>query len=112
MGAVNYFTSDYITMAVKPYDAYDFENDQDFMEMVQEYMKEYGGTLESWIDDYIKTSYDDDKTNVSAILEKYSFYYFHVTIKPGYYEGFTLILKTIFPLRLTGGKINERHNGK
>lgn len=102
MGAVNYFTSDYIIMAVKPYDTYDFENDQDFTEMVQEYMKEYGGTLESWIDDYIKSSYDDDKTNVSAILEKYSFYYFHVTIKPGYYEGFTLDIENNFSVAFDG----------
>lgn len=34
MGAINYFTSDYITMGFKPYDTYDFENDPDFMEMV------------------------------------------------------------------------------
>ena len=102
MGAVNYFTSDYITMAVKPYDTWDFENDPDFMEMVQEYMKEYGGTLESWIDDYIKTSYDEDNANVTAILEKYSFYYFHVTIKPGYYEGFTLDIENNFSVAFDG----------
>lgn len=102
MGAINYFTSDYITMGVKPYDAYDFENDPDFMEMVQEYMKEYGGTLESWIDDYIKTCYDADNDNVTAILEKYSFYYFHVTIKPGYYEGFTLDIENNFSVAFDG----------
>lgn len=102
MGAVNYFTSDYITMAVKPYDTWDFENNPDFMEMVQEYMKEYGGTLESWIDDYIKTSYDEDNANITAILEKYSFYYFHVTIKPGYYEGFTLDIENNFSVAFDG----------
>lgn len=102
MGAVNYFTSDYITMGIKPYDTYDFENDPDFMEMVQEYMKEYGGTLESWIDDYIKTSYDDDNANVTAILKKYSFYYFHVTIRPGYYEGFTLDIENNFSVAFDG----------
>lgn len=102
MGAVNYFTSDYITMGVKPYDAYDFENDQDFMREVQEQIKEYGGTLESWIDDYIKTCYEDDEMNVSAILEKNSFYYYHVTIKPGYYEGFTLNIESNFPVAFDG----------
>jgi hypothetical protein len=102
MGTVNYFTSDYITMGVKPYDAYDFENDQDFMREVQEQIKEYGGTLESWIDDYIKTCYEDDEMNVSAILEKNSFYYYHVTIKPGYYEGFTLNVESNFPVAFDG----------
>lgn len=102
MGAVNYFTSDYITMAVKPYDTYDFENDHDFMEMMQEYIKEYGGTVESCIDEYIRTCYEDDETNVSAILEKYSFYYFHVTIKPGYYEGFALDIENNFSVAFDG----------
>lgn len=102
MGAINYFTSDYITMGFKPYDTYDFENDPDFMEMVQEYMKEYGGTLESWIDDYIKTCYDADNDNVTTILEKYSFYYFHVAIKPGYYEGFTLDIENNFSVAFDG----------
>ena len=102
MGAVNYFTSDYITMGIKPYDTCDFENDPDFMEMVREYMKEYGGTLENWIDDYIQTCYDADNDNVTAILEKYSFYYFHVAIKPGYYEGFTLDIENNFSVAFDG----------
>ena len=32
MGAVNYFTSDYITMGLRPYDPWELENDSDFME--------------------------------------------------------------------------------
>lgn len=32
MGAVNYFTSDYITMGLRPYDSWELENDSDFME--------------------------------------------------------------------------------
>ena len=51
MGAINYFTSDYITMGIEPYSAYDVEKDQEFMREVQEQIKEYGGTVESWIDD-------------------------------------------------------------
>lgn len=65
-------------------------------------MKEYGGTLESWIDDYIKTCYDADNDNVITILEKYSFYYFHVAIKPGYYEGFTLDIENNFSVAFDG----------
>lgn len=34
MGAINYFTSDYITMVVKTYSAYDLENNQDFIKVV------------------------------------------------------------------------------
>ena len=32
MGAVNYFTSDYITMGLRPYDLWELENNSDFME--------------------------------------------------------------------------------
>ena len=102
MGAVNYFTSDYITMGIKPYSAYDLENDQEFMQEVQEQIKEYGGTVESYIDEYIETSYEDDEMNISAILESYSFYYYYVTIKPGYYEGFTLDIESNFPVAFDG----------
>lgn len=70
MGAVNYFTSDYITMGLRLYDRTDFENDLDFMEEAREQVREYGGTLESVIDDYIS----------------------------GCYEGFTLDIENNFPV--------------
>ena len=53
MGAINYFTSDYITMGLKPYDASDFENDHDFMEELQNDVDEYGGTIEEALNNYI-----------------------------------------------------------
>lgn len=102
MGAVNYFTSDYITMGIKPYDEYDLESDSDFMEAIQEEVDEFGGTIDGAIESYIQTSYEDDEANVSAILEKYSFYYYHVTIKPGYYEGFTLDIESNFSVAFDG----------
>lgn len=102
MGAVNYFTSDYITMGVKPYDECDLESDSDFMEAIQEEVDEFGGTIDGAIESYIQTSYEDDEANVSAILEKYSFYYYHVTIKPGYYEGFTLDIESNFSVAFDG----------
>lgn len=90
MGAVNYFTSDYITMGIEPYSAYDLENDPDFMDALRDEVNEYGGTIDEALESYIQTSYEADEMNIEFILEKYSFDYYHVTIKPGYYEGFTL----------------------
>ena len=92
MGAVNYHTSAYITLGIRPYDASDFEQ-ADFEEEV----KEYGGTLEQAISDYINTCYEDDENNAQFILDKYSFQYFRVEIKAGYYEGFTLDIESDFP---------------
>ena len=45
MGTVNYSTSEYITLGVKPYCAYDLERDADFMDDARERVEMYGGTL-------------------------------------------------------------------
>ena len=36
MGTVNYATSDYITMGLKPYDVDDFTNNPDFLDFIRE----------------------------------------------------------------------------
>lgn len=100
MGAVNYFTSDYITLGLRPYDRYDLENDHDFMEELQAEVDEYGGTLGSALDSYINDSYECDYENIKTELEKHCFHYYHITIKPGYYEGFTLDIENNFPVAL------------
>lgn len=97
MGAINYETSDYITMAVKPYDVEDFKQDHDFMQFAQEQADEYGGSLEDCIYDQIQACYDSDFENIQAILDKYDFFYYHITIEPGYYEGFSLKIENNFP---------------
>lgn len=102
MGAVNYFTSDYITMGIEPYSAYDLKNDPDFMDALRDEVNEYGGTIDEALESYIQASYEDDEINIESILEKYSFYYFHVTIKPGYYEGFTLDIENNYPVAFDG----------
>lgn len=98
MGAVNYFTSDYITLGLRPYDSSDFENDADFMKELQAEVDEYGGTVESALQDYINTCYEEDYSNIETELAKHGFYYFHITIKNGYYEGFTLDIENNFPV--------------
>lgn len=100
MGAVNYFASDYITMGLRPYDRFDLENDRDFMEEVEAEISEYGGTVENAIDSYIEFCYESDYENIRYELEKHNFYYFHIAIKPGYYEGFTLDIENNFPVAL------------
>ena len=81
MGAVNYSTSDYITMGLKPYDISDCEDEN--------------GDIDY---EMLEMAYEDDMTNIENILSRYSFYYFHVTIKPGYYEGFTIDIENNFPV--------------
>lgn len=98
MGAVNYFTSDYITMGLRPYDSWEFEKDSEFMEEMQAQVNEYGGTTEDAIADYINECYSCDYENIEAELEKHNFRYYHIAIRPGYYEGFTLDIENNFPI--------------
>ena len=100
MGAVNYFTSDYITMGLRPYDSWEFEKDSEFMEEVRQECEEYGGTIEDAIASYMEDCYNCDYENVETEIEKHNFYYYHITIQPGYYEGFTLDIKNNFPVAL------------
>lgn len=100
MGAVNYFTSDYITLGLHPYDSWDFENDLEFMEEIKNEVDEYGGTIENAIADYIEDCYSCDYENIKTELEKHNFHYYHIVIKPGYYEGFALDIENNYPVAL------------
>ncbi len=73
MGAINYKTSDYITIGYN-LNNIDFASDDfTFDNIVQ-----------------------DDYESVKALLKNYYFYYFHVTIDPGYYEGFSIDIECNF----------------
>jgi hypothetical protein len=76
MGAINYFTSDYITLGYLDYSQQDFDD---------EYTP----------DDYYIYE-EDDYTQIKYLLEKQCFYYFHITLKPGYYDGFTIDIENNF----------------
>lgn len=65
MGAINYFTSDHITLG---YNTNNINYDDEFYS------------------DDISSEYE----GINALLKDANFYYFHITVKPGYYEGFSL----------------------
>lgn len=67
MGAVNYGTSDYISIGLNV--------SGDFDELEQEQARD----------------------EIAAILDNFGFWYFHVTIKSGYYEGFYIDIENNFP---------------
>ena len=98
MGTVNYFTSDYITLGLKPCDPLEMKKDFEFMEEMRQKCENYGGTIEDAINDYIKICYECDLCNVETELNKHSFYYYNISIKPGYYEGFTIDIENNFPI--------------
>lgn len=102
MGAVNYYSSDYITLGVPMYDAWDLENDPEFMAEIEEEVNEYGGTVDEAIRDYIEECYQCDYDNIEHELDKHYFRFYHIEIKPGYYEGFTLDIQSNFPVAFDG----------
>ena len=69
MGTINYYTSDYITLG---YNCNNIESDDDYLFI------------------------NDDYEQIDYILSKENFYYFHVTLKPGYYEGFSIDIEYNF----------------
>ena len=84
MGAINYLTSDYITLAFRPYDYNEIE----------EAAMEYGCTPDDIISDYQHADFE----NAKAIVDDYSFYYYDVHVKPGYYEGSQIVIENNYPV--------------
>ncbi len=77
MGAVNYKTSEYITIGLKLYDCEDY--------------KDENGNIDY---DAMNDDYEADFENVKTTLEGYDFTFFHVAIEPGYYEGFMIDIES------------------
>ena len=71
MGAINYKTSDFITIGYNC-NFIDYEDE--------------------FYDDFIQDYFDQVLTR----LKEESFYYFHVTVEPGYYEGFSIDIELNF----------------
>lgn len=79
MGAINYGTSEYITIGIKPYDYDDYMTETEDIDY-----------------ELMQMDYDTDRENAEYILNKYNFNFFNVSIECGYYEGFYLNIKTNF----------------
>jgi len=96
MGAINYNTSNYITMGIEPTHAWDLLEDPDFMQFCAE---EYPDSEpETIAEEHAQMYAEDERENAEAIMNKYSFYYWHVVLKSGYYEGFYLDIEANFPI--------------
>ena len=88
MGAINYGTSDYITMGIKTVDGWDLLHDPGMKPEIEADAEAYGITPEvaaqQLADDYNEADYND----AAEIFGKYDFRYYHIELKPGYYDGF------------------------
>jgi hypothetical protein len=71
MGAINYKTSDFITLG-------------------------YNTNNINYEDEYYYEEINFEYEGIKALLNDAAFYYFHITLKPGYYEGFTIDIEHNF----------------
>lgn len=71
MGAINYKTSDFITIG---FNCNYIDNEEEF----------YSDIIQDYFDQAAKQ------------LKEYGFYYFHITVEPGYYEGFSIDIEHNF----------------
>ena len=81
MGAINYGTSDIITLGVKPYDM----DDPGLDDLTHDERAAY-----------IADNYAADYDNAAAIIDGYSFDFFHIAPAWGYYEGVYIALSDNF----------------
>lgn len=86
MGAINYHTSKYITISLEPLD---YENYLYYDEEYEEEKTDY---------DLMELHYEFYHEEIKSILDGYRFYYFHVSIETGYYEGFSIDIDNNFPV--------------
>lgn len=86
MGAVNYGTSDIITLGIKPYDFEETKND--ILKNLSDFdLDSPEDVTDEFVDDQISIQYEDDQMNATSIINKYNSNFFNVTVEPGYYEG-------------------------
>lgn len=71
MGTINYFTSDYITLGYNL------------------------GNID-YSDEFYRDDIQFEFDGINALLKDTSFYYFHITLKPGCYDGFSINIENNF----------------
>lgn len=96
MGTINYGTSEYITMGIKPYDADDIARDADFIEWCNENGYTDADDIYNLAYDELNNYYDCDRANFECALNNYNFEFFAPSIVPGYYEGLYVELNPNF----------------
>ena len=98
MSTINYRTSDYITLAIKPYDPERMKQDPDFMQQITSLAREFNTTVDEEITLFINGLYEADTENAKTILSDHPLYYYHIRIRPGYYEGLSIDIENNFPV--------------
>ena len=101
MGTINYKTSEYITLTIKPYDFYDQKE-----ALIDDYISEYYASRQEaenkinddFVYDRICDYYAADSDNAQIILDKNQLWYFNMRVEMGYYEGVQVLIENNYPV--------------
>lgn len=95
MGTINYMTSDYITLGLRPFDLEDIQEGYDEKLSDDELFE---------IKSYLECEVMEDVKNE---LKNHSFTWWKVEIEPGYYEGFSVRIESYFDLWMYSSEKQE-----
>ena len=92
MGAINYYTSQFITLALMPYDFTETEEyiKNNYVEFNLDGPEDVTPDL---VYDEINEYYNCDYENAKYIIDKYDFNILDISIEAGYYEGYSINIK-------------------
>lgn len=99
MGSINYHTSEYITLAVKPLEIEEVLQDPYFVEWADSIVRSWTGsaTLEALAVDRIYNDYQDIYNTAKNIINDYDFEWYELHILPGYEEGYSIDVECCLP---------------
>lgn len=92
MGAINFLTSDVITLAVEPYDFDDVR--RDILETYEE--SEAEEITDNQVYEAMEDYYLFFREEAETVLRKYDFYNYSVCVESGYYESIQINIKFNF----------------
>ena len=94
MGAINYMTSEYVTVGLKPFDFYDIKDEM--LDFIANDTSGYWGGLDLTDDEVyseMNERTEDYFNAVDSFVSEHNFENFDVNIDSGYYEGFSINIK-------------------
>lgn len=99
MGSINYHTSEYITLAVKPLEIDEVLQDPYFVEWAESVEMSFTGsnTLEALAVDRIYNDYQDIYNTAKNIIDNYDFEWYELHVLPGYEEGYSINIECCLP---------------
>lgn len=99
MGSINYHTSEYITLAVRPLEIDEVLQDPYFREWAENVGMSFTGsnTMGALAIDWIYNDYQNIHNTAKNIIDDYGFEWYELHLLPGYEEGYSIDIECCLP---------------